>query len=114
MSTSTPRPLHRSHSSQVLFELAILQLFSTTSSDTKVVYIAPTKSLCSERTSDWKSKFAPLGWDVVELTGDTTSLGSLRDIGDARIVVTTPEKWDVVTRRWRGNEKIMDKFKLFW
>lgn len=85
---------------QALFELAILRLFSTTTeTDVKVVYMAPTKSLCSERARDWKTKFAPLGWNVIELTGDST-LATSKEIGSASVIVTTPEKWDVISRRW--------------
>jgi replicative superfamily II helicase len=86
----------------VLFELAMLRLFSnSSSSDAKCVYIAPTKSLCTERTLDWKNKFgkSALGWQVVELTGDS-AWGNLNSIGEARIIVTTPEKWDSMTRQW--------------
>lgn len=86
-----------------LFELAILRLFASADADAKVVYIAPTKSLCSERARDWKTKFGRLGlgWGVVELTGDSRAgAGSLKDVGEARIIVTTPEKWDAMTRRW--------------
>ena len=55
---------------QVLFELAILRLFSTSAHpDAKCIYMAPTKALCSERAKDWKAKFGRLGWDVIELTG---------------------------------------------
>ena len=87
----------------VLFELAMLRLFSDpVNTSSKVVYMAPTKSLCSERARDWKIKFGRLGlgWDVVELTGDSSVGGSLRDVGEARIIVTTPEKWDGMTRKW--------------
>lgn len=84
----------------VLFELAILRLFSTPSSEEgKVVYIAPTKSLCYERARDWKIKFERLGGvQVIELTGD--AVGSLKDVGNARVIICTPEKWDAMTRKW--------------
>lgn len=64
--------------------------------------MAPTKSLCSERAQDWRLKFGGLGlgWNVVEITGDSFNGNStLRDIGSARVIVTTPEKWDSLTRR---------------
>ena len=47
--------------------------------ESKIVYIAPTKSLCSERVADWKAKFRTIldqgqrkDDPVVELTGDTS------------------------------------------
>lgn len=87
---------------QVLFELAILRLFSTSAHpDAKCIYMAPTKALCSERAKDWKAKFGRLGWDVIELTGDSKSgAGTLKDVGSAKVIVTTPEKFDAMTRRW--------------
>ncbi|TNY19881.1 P-loop containing nucleoside triphosphate hydrolase protein [Rhodotorula diobovata] len=90
----------------VLFELAILRLFtSSPSNEAKVLYMAPTKSLCSERTLDWKRKFEHgLGWAVQELTGDSdTSTSAWREFANARIIVTTPEKWDAMTRKWHDH-----------
>ena len=83
---------------QVLFELAILRLFIS-SPDAKVVYMCPTRSLCSERARDWTTKFQVLGWSVVELTGES-SYSATKALGGASVIVTTPEKWDMVTRRW--------------
>ncbi|KAM0753841.1 P-loop containing nucleoside triphosphate hydrolase protein [Meredithblackwellia eburnea MCA 4105] len=97
----------------VLFELAILRLFSTLSDpDAKVVYMAPTKSLCSERARDWKAKFTPFGWKVVEYTGDS-SLTAHREVAGASVIITTPEKWDSMTRRWNSFKKTLDTFRLF-
>ncbi|GAA6001199.1 hypothetical protein JCM10207_007458 [Rhodosporidiobolus poonsookiae] len=100
----------------VLFELAILRLFTTTTStETKVLYMAPTKSLCSERVVDWKRKFEHgLGWAVQELTGDSdTSTNAWRDVAEAKIVVTTPEKWDAMTRKWLDHGTTLGQFGLF-
>ncbi|GAA5829644.1 hypothetical protein JCM11251_000232 [Rhodosporidiobolus azoricus] len=100
----------------VLFELAIIRLFATsTSDDTKVLYMAPTKSLCSERTADWKRKFEiGIGWTVQELTGDSdTGTTAWRDVAKARIIVTTPEKWDAMTRKWHDHGTVLGQLKLF-
>ncbi|BGP14081.1 ATP-dependent DNA helicase MER3 [Rhodosporidiobolus nylandii] len=100
----------------VLFELAILRLFSSSpSSDTKVLYMAPTKSLCAERVQDWKRKFElSLGWTVQELTGDSdTGSSAWRDVAKARIVVTTPEKWDAMTRKWHDHGATLGQLRLF-
>lgn len=89
---------------QVIFELAILRLFSTSdSNDTKAVYMAPTKALTSERAADWKRKFEQLGlgWTVAELTGDTAPGPDVwKSIKRSRLIITTPEKWDSITRSW--------------
>ena len=66
----------------------------------KCVYIAPMKALVRERISDWKIRFEQkLGKKVVELTGDITP--DVRAIMQASVIVTTPEKWDAVSRSWQ-------------
>ncbi|ODA76273.1 hypothetical protein RJ55_08118 [Drechmeria coniospora] len=66
----------------------------------KVVYIAPMKALVRERVKDWGARLArPLGLKLVELTGDNTP--DTRTIQGADIIVTTPEKWDGISRSWQ-------------
>ncbi|KAK4126252.1 Sec63-domain-containing protein [Parathielavia appendiculata] len=66
----------------------------------KVVYIAPMKALVRERVKDWGARLAkPLGLRLVELTGDNTP--DTRTIQDADIIITTPEKWDGISRSWQ-------------
>lgn len=66
----------------------------------KVVYIAPMKALVRERVKDWGKRLArPLGLKLVELTGDNTP--DTRTIQDADIIITTPEKWDGISRSWQ-------------
>lgn len=97
----------------VIFELAICRLFALHSQRSfKIVYQAPIKSLCSERRRDWESRFNHLGLNCVELTGDSAS-GHMKNITNADIIITTPEKWDSMTRKWRDHQKLMDLVKLF-
>ncbi|KAL9074921.1 MAG: hypothetical protein Q9157_004217 [Trypethelium eluteriae] len=66
----------------------------------KIVYIAPMKALVRERVQDWGRRLAqPLGLKLVELTGDNTP--DTRSIRDADIIITTPEKWDGISRSWQ-------------
>ncbi|KAH7340050.1 Sec63 Brl domain-containing protein [Pyrenochaeta sp. MPI-SDFR-AT-0127] len=66
----------------------------------KVVYIAPMKALVRERVQDWGKRLAgPMGLRLVELTGDNTP--DTRTIRDADIIITTPEKWDGISRSWQ-------------
>ncbi|QPG94762.1 hypothetical protein C2857_006922 [Epichloe festucae Fl1] len=66
----------------------------------KVVYIAPMKALVRERVKDWEKRLArPLGLKIVELTGDNTP--DTKMIKDADIIITTPEKWDGISRSWQ-------------
>lgn len=96
-----------------ILELAICRLVSNLVNGTfKVVYQAPTKSLCSERQRDWQSKFAPFDLQVAELTGDTDP-AQMRNVQHASIIITTPEKWDSITRKWKDHQKLMEMVKLF-
>ncbi|KAM9621205.1 putative ATP-dependent DNA helicase HFM1 [Morphnus guianensis] len=98
----------------VMFELAITRLLMEAPLpwlNIKVVYMAPIKALCSQRFDDWKEKFGPIGLSCKELTGDTV-MDDLFEIHHAHIVITTPEKWDSMTRRWRDNS-IVQLVRLF-
>ncbi|KAA8650269.1 RNA helicase SLH1 [Aspergillus tanneri] len=71
----------------------------------KVVYIAPMKALVRERVQDWKKRLTgPMGLRLVELTGDNTP--DTRTIRDADIIVTTPEKWDGISRSWQTRDYV--------
>ncbi|KAM9108975.1 putative ATP-dependent DNA helicase HFM1 isoform 2-T2 [Megaptera novaeangliae] len=92
----------------VLFELAITRLLMEVPlpwSNIKIVYMAPIKALCSQRFDDWKEKFGPIGLNCKELTGDTV-MDDLFEIQQAHIIMTTPEKWDSMTRKWRDNSLV--------
>ncbi|KAM4552713.1 putative ATP-dependent DNA helicase HFM1 [Odontesthes bonariensis] len=89
----------------VLFELAIIRLLMETPEpwkDVKAVYMAPIKALCSQCFENWKKKFGPLGLNCKELTGDT-EIDDFFEIHDSHIILTTPEKWDIMTRKWKDN-----------
>ena len=69
-------------------------------SGSKVVYIAPMKALVRERVKDWGARLTQqMGLTLVELTGDSTP--DTRTIKDADIIITTPEKWDGISRSWQ-------------
>ncbi|KAI7488824.1 P-loop containing nucleoside triphosphate hydrolase protein [Hortaea werneckii] len=96
-----------------VMELAICRLINGFAHGSyKIVYQAPTKSLCSERQRDWQAKFGPLDLQCAELTGDT-DIAQLRNVQHATIIVTTPEKWDSMTRKWKDHQKLMQMVKLF-
>jgi activating signal cointegrator complex subunit 3 len=56
------------------------------------------KALVRERVQDWTQKFSKISKKVVEVTGDITPRSSL--IASADIIITTPEKWDGMSRNW--------------
>uniref|UniRef100_A0A8C7XBM4 Activating signal cointegrator 1 complex subunit 3 n=1 Tax=Oryzias sinensis TaxID=183150 RepID=A0A8C7XBM4_9TELE len=85
-------------------EMAMFRVFNKYPSS-KVVYIAPLKALVRERMEDWKIRIQEkLGKKVVELTGDVTP--DVRAIAQADLIVTTPEKWDGVSRSWQNRSYV--------
>ncbi|XP_068188978.1 activating signal cointegrator 1 complex subunit 3 isoform X2 [Antennarius striatus] len=85
-------------------EMAMFRVFNEYPTS-KVVYIAPLKALVRERIEDWKVRMEEkLRKKVVELTGDVTP--DMRAIAEADLIVTTPEKWDGVSRSWQNRSYV--------
>ncbi|XP_074317082.1 DExH-box ATP-dependent RNA helicase DExH14 [Silene latifolia] len=63
----------------------------------KIVYVAPMKALAAEVTSTFSRRLSPLNVTVKELTGDMQL--SKNELEETQMIVTTPEKWDVITRK---------------
>ena len=81
----------------------------------KIIYIAPLKALASEIVDKFTSALSYLGIKVRELTGDMSM--TKQEIAETHIIVSTPEKWDVVTRKTDGmmnlvNCMIIDEIHL--
>lgn len=87
-------------------EIAMFRVFKMYP-DRKVVYIAPLKALVRERIDDWKHRLEKqLNKRVVELTGDVTP--DARAIRQSHVIVTTPEKWDGISRSWQTRDYVKD------
>ncbi len=78
--------------------------------DFKIVYVAPMKALAAEMTENFGKRLSPLGISVRELTGDMQL--SKAEIMKTQMLVTTPEKWDVVTRKGSGDLSLVQSVKL--
>lgn len=63
----------------------------------KIIYVAPMKALAAEMTEGFSKRLRPLGIQVKELTGDMQL--TRQELTDTQVIVTTPEKWDVITRK---------------
>ena len=63
----------------------------------KIVYIAPMKSLVQEMVGNFGKRLQTYGLRVGELTGDSNM--SKDQIAQTQLIVCTPEKWDIITRR---------------
>lgn len=85
----------------IVAELALLRM-KRLHPDGICVYIAPLKSLARERLLEWQKRLgsAPLHWKVLELSGDTRH--DQKALSTADVLVCTPEKWDLISRGWKG------------
>ncbi|KAG8933497.1 DEIH-box ATPase [Tulasnella sp. 417] len=63
----------------------------------KIVYVAPMKALVQEQVGSFQKRLEQFGVKVSELTGDNQL--TKQAISETQIIVTTPEKWDVITRK---------------
>ncbi|GET91474.1 dead/DEAH box helicase-like protein, putative [Leishmania tarentolae] len=92
----------------------------------RAVYICPIKALANEKYEQWRAQFPTLTVvietgdqqqhqvDQVErisatapATGDARGrdgLENMASVSQADILVTTPERWDSITRRWKEKE----------
>lgn len=55
------------------------------------------KALAAEMTENFSKRLAPVGIVCKELTGDMQLTKT--ELQETQIIVTTPEKWDVITRK---------------
>lgn len=66
----------------------------------QIVYVCPMKALATEMVANFSKKLAPIGISVKECTGDMQL--TKKEISETQMLVTTPEKWDVITRKGAG------------
>ncbi|ODO08415.1 ATP-dependent DNA helicase HFM1/MER3 [Cryptococcus wingfieldii CBS 7118] len=102
-----------------IFELAFLHCLSYKTPDDSIkplaIYIAPTKALCNEKAKDWQERMGVALPDVicVEITGDYGNASTIyNSIRGADLIVTTPEKFDSMTRRSRNMENMAHRLRL--
>ena len=56
---------------------------------------------------DWHQKFQDaLNKKVVILTGETST--DLKLLGKGDIIVSTPDKWDILSRRWKQRKNVQN------
>ncbi len=80
----------------LLAEMAFWSLLSK-SEHTKALYIAPMRAITMEKEHDWQ-KFVAAGMPVYKITGDEETVDEDK-ARKARIILTTGEKWDSLTRK---------------
>jgi activating signal cointegrator complex subunit 3 len=64
------------------------------------------KAIAKERLKDWTKRFQSkeMGKSVLELTGDYTP--DLEALMNADVLITTPEKWDGISRNWANRSYV--------
>ncbi|KOX80923.1 hypothetical protein WN51_00841 [Melipona quadrifasciata] len=67
----------------------------------KIIYVAPMRSLVQEMVGTFGKRLSTYNLTVSELTGDHQL--TREQIAATQIIVCTPEKWDIITRK--GGEK---------
>lgn len=96
-----------------LFELSLLNSLLNSKQACKYVYIAPTKSLCHEIFIKWTSLFGN-SLKSLELNSDFVFSfeEEQNEIEHADILITTPEKFDIIIKRWKQYDQLIKQLKL--
>ncbi|TDH66168.1 uncharacterized protein CCR75_009651 [Bremia lactucae] len=76
----------------------------------KIIYVAPMKALAQEIVTKFGQRLHALGLQVRELTGDMQL--TKKEIEATHVIVTTPEKWDVITRKSSTQQSLLSQVKL--
>lgn len=81
----------------------------------KIVYVSPSKALCEERYEDWSKRLSAMNLDIgiSVVTGDQEPGEAFSDLASSHFILTTPEKWDSLTRRWTEHFFLLASVKLF-
>ncbi|KAM9313363.1 U5 small nuclear ribonucleoprotein 200 kDa helicase [Gastrophryne carolinensis] len=87
-------------------EFAILRMMLQ-NSEGRCVYITPMEALAEQVFMNWFEKFQDrLYKKVVLLTGETST--DLKLLGKGNIIISTPEKWDILSRRWKQRKNVQN------
>ncbi|ESL11076.1 RNA helicase [Trypanosoma rangeli SC58] len=81
----------------------------TLNRDFKIIFVAPMKALAQEMVENFSRRLAPFAMVVRELTGDMQL--TKREVAQTQVIVTTPEKWDVITRK-QSNDGFVQQVRL--
>jgi ATP-dependent DNA helicase HFM1/MER3 len=92
--------------------MAVCSLFAKElEAGSKAVYLAPSKFLVMQKYQEWQDKFGEsMRLRMAEVTGDNSM--SHTEMAAADIILSTPEKWDSVSRKWNEMEAFVSAIKL--
>lgn len=74
--------------------------------DGRCVYMVSKEALADLVYLSWSQKFKVLGKKVVLLTGETGT--DLKLLAKGQIIITTAEKWDILSRRWKQRKNVQN------
>ncbi|KAI2798347.1 hypothetical protein RDWZM_004692 [Blomia tropicalis] len=90
----------------VCAEIAILRLLMVADDGAKCVYITPKQQLAQIVYTQWMKKFEPLNRSIVLLTGESSV--DLKLIAKGNIIISTHDKWDMISRRWKQRKNVQN------
>ena len=76
----------------------------TTRPGGRCVYVAPLAQIADEMLATWRRRFGPLGIGIESLTGETAT--DLKLLEKSTILVSTPQRWDLISRRWKQRKNV--------
>ncbi|EKX54104.1 hypothetical protein GUITHDRAFT_160810 [Guillardia theta CCMP2712] len=88
-------------------EFALLRALSE-KPDGKIVYVAPLDAIVLQRYKEWSEKFSHLEavMGIGMLTGESTT--DLKVLDKCTIVLSAPEPWDMLSRRWKQRKNVQN------
>jgi len=86
-------------------EFAILRMLQQNPNG-RCVYVAPLASLAEERFAAWRKSLTKVGATVEMLTGETST--DLKLLERSTVVVSTPQRWDMISRRWKQRKGVQN------
>jgi pre-mRNA-splicing helicase BRR2 len=88
-------------------EFAILRYFSNNENTKgKIVYITCNEQLSNSKHKSLEQKFSKVEKVVSKLTGEVNK--DLKIIFSSDIIISTPEQWDLLSRRWKVRKQVQD------
>lgn len=74
----------------------------------KILYLSPMRALCTEKAALWTQKLCGIEKRCIELIGGDGNNVNNHDIDEADLIISTPEKWDFITR----SSHLIDRINL--
>ncbi|TNN18148.1 putative ATP-dependent DNA helicase HFM1 [Schistosoma japonicum] len=76
-----------------------------------IIYVAPTKAICSQIFSDWKMKFSGFSLTCLTSTGDSDFV-DIHNLDSQVLLIATPEKLNSTVKKFRDVSIIWNRLKL--